>query len=328
MKFSIVFLLFIFLYSCTAKNNLSIKNRIQAVPKDSGFHMDGYWVWGGSMIEAEGKFHLFASRWQKGSQFPENYRNNSEVVRAISDNPLGPFKFEEVIIDERDSCYWDSNMAHNPTIHQIGDQYVLFYIGSDFTTYLNDTKNLLRRVGYATANSIEGPWMRSKQPLINHESNNPALLIEKYSIKMLYRDEKLKVILTEADSFRGPFKTINNDVWPEHKIEDFYFFKMDSVYHLICEDNVGGISGHERWGVHLFSKNGIGNWKKYNPVVIYDHNLIWDDGTTLHCNRRERPQLFIQDGKITHLITGIYDGNNSWCQPVALSPSIDTDDND
>ena len=37
----------------------------------------------------------------------------------------------------------------------------------------------------------------------------------------------------------------------------------------------------------------------------------------------ERPQLLMQDKKITHLITGIYDGNNSWCQPVALeSPMV------
>ena len=33
---------------------------MQAVPKDSGFRMDGYWVWGGSMIKADGLYHLFA----------------------------------------------------------------------------------------------------------------------------------------------------------------------------------------------------------------------------------------------------------------------------
>ncbi len=322
---------FILLFICvlllnwTLKKEPSIRSRIQPVSKGSGFHMDGYWVWGGSMIKAEGKYHLFASRWIKGEKFPKNYRNNSEIVRAISDNPLGPFKFEEVIIGERDSSYWDSNMAHNPTIHRIGDQYVLFYIGSDFTTYLNDSGALLRRVGYATANSINGPWVRSEQPIIDHESNNPAVLVDDYSIKMLYRDEELKVKLAEAENFQGPFETINDNVWPEHKIEDFYFFKMNSLYHFICEDNRGGISGHERWGVHLYSENGTDHWKKYDPVVVYDHELSWNDGTGLHCTRRERPQLFIQDGKITHLITGIYDGEDSWCQPVALIPSVDTD---
>ena len=51
------------------------------------------------------------------------------------------------------------------------------------------------------------------------------------------------------------------------KIEDFYFFNNGTDYHIICEDNVGGISGKERWGVHLISENGVDGWKSYEPVV-------------------------------------------------------------
>ncbi|MCK5281471.1 MAG: hypothetical protein KAK04_23120, partial [Cyclobacteriaceae bacterium] len=159
MRLPRFFLLTTLILFLKCSSDIPIRNRIQPAPKESGFRMDGYWVWGGSMIEANGKYHLFASRWIKNEKFPENYRNNSEIVRAISKNPLGPFNFEEVIIGERDSSYWDSNMAHNPTIHQIGNQYVLFYIGSDFTTYRENSKHLLRRVGYASANNIDGPWV-------------------------------------------------------------------------------------------------------------------------------------------------------------------------
>jgi hypothetical protein len=42
----------------------------------------------------------------------------------------------------------------------------------------------------------------------------------------------------------------------------------------------------------------------------------------LHCNRRERPQLLIENHVITHLITAVYDGKNSWCQPVKLKHPI------
>jgi hypothetical protein len=310
--------------SCTANKELSFFQRIQPVPKESGFRMDGYWVWGGSMVKVDGKYHLFASRWVKNNDFPENYRNDSEIVRAISDDPLGPFQFEEVIIGERDSVFWDSNMAHNPTIHKIDNEFVLFYIGSDFTTYRENSNYLLRRVGYATAKSIDGPWIRTEEPLTNAESNNPAVLVEDNGIKLIYRDAPLHVFLAEAENLQQPFEMVNDNVWPEHKIEDFYFFKMNDQYHFICEDNVGGISGHERWGVHLYSENGAGQWKKYDPVVVYNHELIYTNGDTLHCTRRERPQLLIQKRKITHLITGIYDGENSWCQPVELNPQINT----
>lgn len=300
----------------------------EKIPKESGFRMDGYWVWGGSMIKAEGRYHLFAARWKKDTKFhfPEGYRQNSEIVRATSLSPLGPFKFEEIVIGERDSAFWDSNMAHNPTIHQIGDEFVLFYIGSDFTSYSDSKrKYLLRRVGYASAKSITGPWKRSDEPIINVESNNPAVLVERSGIKLYYRDAPLRIFLAEAKQYSGPYKMRNDNVWPDCKLEDFYVYKKDDGVHMICEDNVGGVSGHVRWGVHLFSDDGIKDWKAYNPVIVYKHDLAYDDGSVLHCVRRERPQLLIENGNITHLITGVYDGNNSWCQPVKLKQVLNVD---
>jgi len=82
----------------------------------------------------------------------------------------------------------------------------------------------------------------------------------------------------------------------------------------------GKVSGHVRWGIRLFSDNGITNWKKYEPTVVYDHDLKYDDGSILHCVRRERPQLYIENEKIACLLTGVYDGTDSWCQPVKVCP--------
>ena len=317
MKSFIIVLCFILCFSGKLYCQ-DIRFEYDPVPVESGFKMDSYWVWCGSMIKVGSTYHLFASRWPKTGTFPEGYRQNSEIVRATSDNPLGPFKFEEVVIGERDSTFWDSNMSHNPTIHKIGKRYVLFYIGSDFSTYLLNSKQLLRRVGYATAKNISGPWKRCDKPVIETESNNPALLVEKKRVKLIYRDAPLRVYMAEAKTFKGPYTLVNDNLWPENKIEDFYIFKADKQYHIICEDNMGGISGRERWGVHLVSDNGKSDWRKYDPVVVYNHDIRYADGTTLHCVRRERPQLLIENGFITHLITSVYDGNNTWSQPVKL----------
>ena len=292
------------------------------LPVNSGFKMNGYWVWCGSMIKVDSVYHLFASRWPKNGDFPEGYRQNSEIVRATSTSPLGPFTFREVVIGERDSIFWDSNMAHNPTIHRIGNKYVLFYIGSDFTTRQPDSNGLLRRIGYAEAESITGPWVRSDVPLIDSESNNPAVLLEEGKVKMIFRNTELRVIMAEAAGYKGPYSIVNENVWPEARLEDFYLFKSQGSYHIICEDNIGGVSGHERWGVHLYSANGINNWMKYDPVVVYDHELAYENDSVLHCTRRERPQLLIENHEITHIITAVYDGKNSWSQPVKLKHPI------
>jgi len=296
----------------------------EPVPKKSGLSMDGYWVWGGSVIKVDSVYHMFASRWIKDNMFPENYRENSEIIRATSIVPTGPYEFREVVIGERDSAFWDSNMAHNPTIHKIDDEYVLFYIGSDFSTRLPETGALLRRIGYAVSRDIDGPWVRSDKPLIEAESNNPAISQYNEKIMLMYRDHELRVFLTESDSYRGPFTMVNDNVWPAGRIEDFYLYRVKDRIYMICEDNAGEISGMDRWGVSLHSDDCGFTWKKSDPVVFYDHDLVYDDGDILRCTRRERPQLLIENGLITHLITAIYDGNNSWCQPVGFSKALET----
>lgn len=309
-------------FFCLTLLGQNIAFEYEKLPLNSGFKMDGYWVWCGSMIKVDSTYHLFASRWPKAGPFPEGYKQESEIVRATSKSPLGPFVFQEVIIGERDSSFWDSNMAHNPVVYKIDNKYVLFYIASDFSTCQENSKALLRRVGYAESQSINGPWLRSDKPLLDFESNNPSILVEDSKIKMVFRNAQLQVFMAEAASYKGPYTIINDNLWPDDRLEDFYIFKSKNTYHIICEDNVGGVSGHERWGIHLYSIAGISNWMKYTPLIVYNHDIILENDSVIHCNRRERPQLLIENNQITHLINSVYDGNNSWSQPVKLKRPI------
>lgn len=325
MKMNIYFFfttIFLLCLSFSQDNSPFIK-RLQPIPHNSGFKMNGYWIWGGSVIKVGNTYHMFASRWPKKNKFPDDYFVESEIVRAIADSPMGPYTFQDVVIDERDRSFWDSNMAHNPTIHKIGNKYVLFYIGSDFTTFRPGSNRLFRRIGYATASNIEGPWERCTKPVIDEESNNPAILVEPdSSVKLLYRDEKLKVKIAIAKDFMGPYTLANSNVWSDAPLEDFFLFKKDGQYHFICEDNMGKVSGHVRWGAHFISPDGINKWHPFDPVVAYNHDILMENGSILHCERRERPQLLIENNKIIYLLNGVYDGDNSWCQPVELLPSI------
>lgn len=313
----------LFLCLSFSRDNRPFLTRLQPISVNSGFKMDGYWVWCSSVIKVGNKYHMFASRWPKKNKFPDDYFIESEIVRATADSPMGPYTFQEIVIGERDSTFWDSNMAHNPTIQKIGHKYVLFYIGSDFKTLRPGSNKLLRRIGYATASNIEGPWERCSKPVIKEESNNPALLVEPdNSVKLLFRDEKLKVKIATAKDFVGPYTIVNSDVWPDAPLEDFFLYKEGGQYHFICEDNVGKVTGHVRWGAHFISPDGINNWKPFDPAVAYSHDILMENGSILHCERRERPQLLIEENKITYLLTGVYDGTNSWCQPVPLIPPI------
>lgn len=63
-------------------------------PVNGGFKMDGYWVWCGSVVKGEdGKFHMFASRWDKKYPMHPGWLAGSEIVRAESCTPEGPYEF-------------------------------------------------------------------------------------------------------------------------------------------------------------------------------------------------------------------------------------------
>ena len=103
-----------------------LRDRMQPVAKNTGFRMNGYFVWCGAVIKVGDRYHMFASRWPEATQFPEGYRTHSEIVRATAARPEGPYTFQEVVIGKRAPGKCDSGMAHNPVIYRVGSDFVLF----------------------------------------------------------------------------------------------------------------------------------------------------------------------------------------------------------
>jgi len=289
--------------------------RFGPAPKGSGFAMDGYFVWCGSVLQVDGTYHLFASRWPEATTFPEGYRENSEIVRAVAGHPMGPYTFQEVVIGRREKGKWDSGMAHNPAIYRVGDTFVLYYIGSAIGSRL-------RQIGIATARKITGPWARRERPLAlgtNEDANNPsACFASDGQVKLIWRTRDLRVCISSARTYEGPYTLANRNVWPAARLEDFFFFRQDNLYHLVCEDNQGAITGQERWGAHLVSADGIHDWKTADIQPVYDHEILFADGTRFRPQRRERPWLLFENGRITHLFTAVFDGRSTWNQPVPI----------
>lgn len=298
---------------------LNLAERIQPVAEGTGFAMDGYFVWCGSAIKVGDEYHLFASRWPVATKFPEGYREHSEIVRAVASRPEGPYQFAQVVIGRREPDKWDSGMAHNPAIYRVGDTFVLFYNASA-------AGSRYRQIGIATAPRITGPWTRRDRPLdlgMAGDANNPAACFEPDGrVRLFWRTVNLRVCISVADSFEGPYTVANDGVWPTARLEDFFCFKHGDTYHVICEDNAGSVTGHERWGAHLMSADGIGGWRPAPDAAAYDHTIRWTDGTEFNPVRRERPWLLSENGQITHLFTAVFDGERTWNQVVPFTPPL------
>lgn len=290
-------------------------NKLLLIPNDSGFKMDGYFVWCGSVIFASGEYHMFASRWRENLKFPDGYMIGSEIVHAVSPTPEGPFIYKKTIISSRHRGWWDSQMAHNPQVVKVGNTYVLYYIGSSTADYKN------RRIGYATTRHFNDKWERQNKciDLGLEDCNNPSALVNKDgSIMLAFRWGNQRIGIARAERYDGKYTVLNDDILPDIIAEDPFLYKNGNRYEMIVEDGKGALTGHERYGAILESFDGV-EWKVKKHCLAYDHTLIYSDLSIIKAERRERPQLlFDKNGRPTHLYTGILYNGKSWnvCQPI------------
>lgn len=159
-----------------------IYEKLSPAPVGGGFRMEGYYVWCGSVIKGDdGRYHMFASRWKKELGFHPHWVFNSEIVRAASDTPEGPYQFEEVVLKRRDRRYFDALNYHNPQIYYWNNTYYLFYMGTTYGGPIPDAETEIpserfvevwnrKRIGLATAPSVFGPWKRMDKPLLEPRS--------------------------------------------------------------------------------------------------------------------------------------------------------------
>jgi hypothetical protein len=310
-----------------------LSQRLLPVPKDGGFSMKGYYVWCPSLIKVGDTYHLFASRWPKASTFPDGYRTQSEIVRAVADRPEGPYRFVEQVIGPREGGFWDGRMAHNPKIVRLGRQYALFYIGSNLNGKTGE-----RAIGFATADEITGPWRRIDKPLPNLvqskrcpvcDATNPAPCVRPDGTLLLgYRQApEMLICIASARSLAGPWTVENRDVWrnlpqkPDwNRYEDPDIAYVNGRYEMLVEDNnterpLAGFG----CGIHFYSDDGV-HWQLSNPPAAYTVDIAWDDGNKTKVYRRERPQMFVEGGRLTHILTAVKDDRSQDESRIVIQP--------
>ncbi|VGO17780.1 hypothetical protein PDESU_06382 [Pontiella desulfatans] len=294
----------------------------------------GHHVWGCSPIYGpDGKVHVFYSRWKNEANH-EGWLSVSEIAHAVADDPAGPYETVDVPISGRGGDWWDSMTCHNPTIHQVGDQYVLFYMGN------SDGQPGTKRVGMATADSLHGPWKRSDAPIIEPDpdpnawnsmvTSNPAFLQHPNGELWLYykswriadweldkatndwRNTNRQYGLTIAKDLNGPWVKqgdgpmidLRKDV-ENAQSEDAYIWVEDNTFKMIMRDM--GFWNHE-YGLYFESDNGV-DWSP-PKIAFWDAFRYFDEPSTGAWGegRFERPQLLMRGGKPEYLFAAFRGG--------------------
>ncbi len=309
-----------------SRPDLDLHSMIEPVPAKAKFIDEDFYIWGGSMVrDSDGICHLFYSRWPRELGHMA-WVTHSEVAHAVSDDPLGPYRFVDVALPARGKQLWDGLCTHNPTVHEFDGKYYLYHMGNTgdghATKKLNPIHRNNQRIGVAVADHPNGPWKRFDEPLIDiseDESASDALMVSNPSI--LRRDDGMFVLIYKAvgkngripfggpvvhlaatsQSPTGPFRKQNKPLFTapgvDFPAEDPYIWFQDGMCWAIVNDHKGHFNGTGSDSLALFqSVDGL-DWEPANSPLVTERIIPWADGTQQPVHRLERPQLYLEDGK-------------------------------
>ncbi len=334
-------LLCFMVFSCKDANKKSLTDaintddnflmEIKETPKNGGLLMEDATFWGASVIKVADEYQMFVSSFSNRCGV-KSWKHNSIILRVSSNNPLGPFKIKDTVVQA---------MAHNPAIRVAPNgNYYLFYIGETVSEdqQVQDCENgrtIEKKpaynsrsciVNYIESSSIEGPWSEPKilmdlESVENCATNPSPFINPDGSIRMYYRAYDPEVLpvkerylyLTQSNGIKDTLK--NSDLKVIQRIaEDPFVWKMNNKFHVLFNNkfydklNTGGYATSID-GVHFDAEE-----------PLYSRRINFDNGESIVSHRRERPHFLKIDEKRAVLYTGVWKDTISDFSFIAATP--------
>lgn len=257
--------------------------------------MTKWCYWDGQIIKGpEGKFHLFASRWDQARG--HGGWGRSLAVHAVSDKVMGPYV-------DKGLCWPDnqSGKGHNVTALVLPD--------GRYAVVVSET----RPGDVFVSKSLDGPW--EHLGAIQVATNEFSRLGRMSNVSIMVRPDGDFMIVARSGAIwisktgiLGPYTVQGPSIYPSVKglplrnLEDPVVWFSGGLYHIV----VNGWSDRKAW--HLTSPNGITDWTfrglAYDPTKDF---LRYADGTVNHWDKIERPGVFLQNGHVTHFTFAVLD---------------------
>lgn len=284
-----------------------------------------WYYWCPSVLKAaDGKYHMFHTRWPRAIGF-HSWRSLSEIVHQVADKPEGPFKEVGVAIPYTSEGRGEWFNAHNSKIKYFNDKYYLFFIqakamGKDVIDH-NQLEQMTRdkdrrlaksrntqRTFLARSDSIDGPWKITQEPLIEpvkplgNMTVNPAIcrgpdgryfMILKGDLQGGGRAQALAI----ATQPEGPWALAHDESIVEDKHTEDASIWYDSTrerFYAVLHTHSGSI-------IMITSTDGI-KWDKAKQYNLTPKTIIFDDGTSVKPGRMERPFMLTDEKGIPQML--------------------------
>lgn len=293
------------------------------LPRDSGNGLEDptneqYYYWDGKILkDPDGKYHMFASRWDQSLGHGGWVR--SVAVHAVSDNAMGPYKDTGMTWpDDR------GGRGHNVTALQLPDK--------RYAVVVSET----RPGDVFVSETPGGPWEHLGSIQVDANGFDRRLGAMSNVSVMSRPDGKLEIvprsgaILISSDGILGPYKiqgtsvfgAITQDSVPVKDLEDPVVWYSGGLYHIVVN------SWSEKKAFHLTSEDGITNWKNrgiaYDPTTSF---VRYKGGTVNHWEKMERPNVYLENGHVKYFTFAVIDvpkeedkGNDNHGSKVLVVP--------
>jgi hypothetical protein len=315
--------------------NYDFRAMLQPVPRSAKFADPAYNIWCGSAVKGDdGRYHMFYSRWPR-SLGHQAWVTHSEIARAVSDSPFGPWEHVDVVLPPRGAPFWDGSCTHNPTVLHLGGRYYLYYTGNYgdglVQQPLNWTHRNHQRIGVAVADSVAGPWQRFDHPVIDVGSAPDApdgLMVANPSVTarpgggvlMIYKavaqrrpapfGGPVTHLVALADHPAGPFVKQSVEVFGAKGVvfaaEDPFVWHDRQGFWAITKDMEGSFTGEGNSLALWESADGL-EWRLAQHPLVSARQVTWCDGSEQQFAKLERPQLVFENGRPIALLCAAAD---------------------
>ena len=271
--------------------------------------MKQWCYWDGQIIKGpDGKFHMFASRWDQA----RGHRGwgSSLAVHAIADKVTGPYVDKGIMWPDD-----QGGKGHNVTALVLPNN-------EGYAVVVSETR---KTPDVFVSKSLDGPWVL-KGTIQGVQNSNISIMVRPDGDFEIVPRNGQVYISKKDDGILGPYKSMGPSVFPRGSqypnMEDPCVFYAGGLYHIVVN------SWSTRKAYHLTSKDGITNW--VNRGIAYDPKkdfLRYTDGTINHWDKMERPGVLVENGHVTAMTLAVLDveknqelGNDTHGSKVVVIP--------
>lgn len=259
--------------------------------------------WGGNaVLGSDGQWHLYMAEIACDSKDSGTrcglggWGSHSQVAHAVSKAPEGPYVRKELTFGQE---------HHNPTL-------IVSPVDKSWNIYsIRATSGPI----VMSRSTDEGKTWTSSTPgtQVSTEQNPGPVLFKNGSMTMFYRSHaNLPKPTCSGESIGVQYCSNSTSVCSggrnpifKHTAEDpSVFIDKRGNWHMLVNALPGGCNPKTHQGGHAWSRDGI-TWSEPR-VGAYNTTVLFTDGTSMTCTRRERPQMVLDaDGIPLVMFAGV-----------------------